>query len=151
MTYFVYFRALSWPQQRLLLEAFIWLGLARLAVLTLPFRTILYGLGQSHDTHHSLHSPLDPLQFPQIQQVAWAIRVISQRTPWQSNCLAQALAGLIMLRRRKIASTLYVGVTKKEDTMTAHAWLQCAETIVTGGHQVDSFRMIAKFSSKSST
>lgn len=85
----------------------------------------------------------------EVQQVAWAIRAVSRRTPWQSNCLAQAVAGQLMLRRRRIAGTLYIGVMKNgADALAAHAWLRSHEIIVTGGGQLDRYRVIACFSTK---
>ena len=130
----------------LLLEAWAWLGLARLAVLTIPFRWILRGLDQKTTTATGVPQPS---QQAAIQQVAWAIRVVSRRTPWQSNCLAQALAGQVMLRRRQIAGTLYLGVTKEgSNALAAHAWLRSNEMIVTGGGQLDRYSVVASFSAK---
>jgi len=47
------------------------------------------------------------------------------RVPWRAKCLEQALAAKMMLRRRKIANELYLGVKQEENKMLAHAWLQC--------------------------
>lgn len=144
MRFFTRFLSLSWTERTLLLEAVLWLGLARAAVLTFPFRWIMQGLGQSANVAHTANSA--PLQ-PVVPQVTWAIRVVSRRTPWQSNCLAQALAGLIMLRRRGIVSTLYLGVLKdKQSQLAAHAWLRSSEMTVTGGNQLDQYTVVAWFS-----
>ena len=56
------------------------------------------------------------------------IRVAVQRagwiSPWKNRCLVSSLAGRWMLNRRRIASTLSLGVTKNPDEKTiAHAWL----------------------------
>lgn len=59
--------------------------------------------------------------------IGWAVRAVAVRTPWTSTCLAQALAGVQMLRRRGITSTLTLGVAlapDKTERMEAHAWLQ---------------------------
>ena len=141
-------RFLHFPSTKrwLLLEALAWLGLARIAVLTIPFRWILYGLDQQTTTATGVSQPS---QQAAIQQVAWAIRVVSRRTPWQSNCLAQALAGQVMLRRRQITGTLYLGVTKEgSNALAAHAWLRSNEIIVTGGGQLDRYSVVARFSAK---
>lgn len=133
-------------QRWLLLEALVGLGLARVAVLTIPFRWILYGLDQQIGTANGAPQPS---QQTVIRQVAWAIRGVSRRTPWQSNCLTQAVAGQLMLRRRRIAGTLYLGVLKEgQNALAAHAWLQSNEIIVTGDGQLDRFRVIACFSTK---
>lgn len=142
----IQFLSLSNVQRWLLLEALLWLGLARAAVLTMPFRWILYALGQQAGT--AAATP-HPSQEAVIQQVAWALQVVSRRTPWQSNCLAQALAGQVILRRRQIAGTLYLGVSKEaRNPLAAHAWLRSHELIVTGGNHLDRYSVIATFSPK---
>ena len=145
------FLSLSSQRRWLLLEASLWLGLARAAVLTLPFRGIMAALGQ-HPTTVEMATPptdLSRVQQDEIQQIAlvtWAIRIVSRRTPWQSNCLAQALAGQIMLRRRRIVNTLYLGIMKEKDNvLTAHAWLRSHNFIVTGGGQLERYVVIARF------
>ena len=142
------FLSLSNRRRWLLLEASLWLGLARAAVLTLPFRWIMAALGQRPTTVEMATSStnLSETQQGEIQQVTWAIRVISRRTPWQSNCLAQALAGQIMLRRRRIVSALYLGVMKEADNgLTAHAWLRSNGFIVTGDGQLEKYAVVARF------
>ena len=58
----------------------------------------------------------------QITNIAQAIRRISPHTLWDSNCLAQAIAGRVMLRCRLITSTLYFGITKDAaGQLEAHA------------------------------
>lgn len=142
------FLALPSPKRWLLLEAILWLGLARAAVVVLPLRWIMVGLGQSIGIATSTAQLVGNSE---LQGVAWAISVASRRTPWQSNCLAQALAGQIMLRRRGIASTLYLGVMKEGPNMlVAHAWLSSQAMIVTGGHQqLERYVVVASFFVKS--
>ena len=145
---FTRFLSLSNRRRWLLLEASLWLGLARAAVLTLPLRRIMAALGQ-RPTMIELSPPptnLSEIQQGEIQQVTWAIRLISRRTPWQSNCLAQALAGQIMLRRRRIVSMLYLGVMKEADNgLVAHAWLRSNGCIVTGDGQLEKYAVVARF------
>lgn len=146
MTYLQRFKTLTWSQRRLLLEAYLWLGLARAAVLTLPFQRIMRALGQT--TQAPAPQPA-PQTLPELRQIAWAIHTISSRTPWHSNCLAQALAGQIMLRRRGMASTLYLGVQNDGTAgFTAHAWLRSSDLIVTGGGQLERYKVIAHFNPK---
>jgi len=137
------FLHLSWPDRWLLLESGLWLWLARAAVLTIPFRWLASRLGQQHGM-----SPIvdNPEALAQIRRVAWAIRVVSRATPWQSNCLAQALAGKWMLHRRRIASTLYLGVAKDaQGRLEAHAWLRSGDSILTGGSDLERYAIVAIF------
>jgi hypothetical protein len=134
-------RRLSWSAQGLCLEAAFCLGLTRLLVLTIPFRWIvaLYGLEPS-----TTHVGLEPMAAVQIRRIRWAVQSISRHTPWDSNCLAQALAAATMLQRRRISSTLYLGVAKRDARrLDAHAWLRCGDAFVTGENGWQHFTVVA--------
>jgi hypothetical protein len=57
---------------------------------------------------------------------------VAPHTWWRSMCLEKALAGRWMLRRRGIASTMYVGMAKDGDAFVAHAWLVGEGKTLTG-------------------
>lgn len=132
------------PSQRKIafLEAFLWLGLARGSVLLFPFAAIAPYLGELNQ-----ETPEACIQseLAVVGQIAWAIATGSRYTPWRSNCLARAIAGKMMLRRRKISSTLYLGLKKNADKLEAHAWLRVGEQIVTGGAIQSQFKVISFF------
>jgi hypothetical protein len=53
-----------------------------------------------------------------------------------------------MLKRRRIAATLYLGVAKKKDQpeqLAAHAWLRCGDAILTGAAGHRQFAVVAVF------
>jgi hypothetical protein len=119
----------------LLLEAFCLLGLARATVLTIPVKRFAALLGRLH-----VETPAEssPRQEAAAQRVEWAIRAASTRTPWDSNCFAQAIAGKLMLRARGVSSTLYLGVKKEQGELEAHAWLRAGARIVMLAHNAGS-------------
>ena len=129
-----------------MIEALLWLGLARLAIMALPFRWIAPRLGQ----HMAESAPTGaPAQANRLRRIAWAITVVGRRTPWESDCLAQALAGKMMLRRRGYQSTLYLGVTRNGDEgLDAHAWLRSGDLILTGVHGKERFTVVSTFAEK---
>ena len=133
---------ISWSSRLLLLEAALWLGLARLALLIVPFRRLAPILGRK-----MAESPLEDSSDPEVlERVAWAVRVASRYTPWQTKCLAQAVAGKAMLRRRGLASTLYLGLARSGDAgLEAHAWLRCGRRILTGEDLMDRYTAVARF------
>jgi hypothetical protein len=143
----VLFFKCPWKTQRALLEAVFWLGLARGAVLLLPFRFIAPYLGK---LNHETPQVCSVSQQAIAQHIAWVISVSSRYTPWRSNCLAQALAGKIMLQRRGICSTLYLGLKRSTNKLEAHAWLRVGEQIVTGGAVKHEFTQISSFGVKTS-
>lgn len=138
------FLSLSFSNRLLVLETIILLGLARLAVVTLPFRWISCVLGQK--VEDSVEN--EELSVPSliVRRIEWVLRRTSLYTPWRSNCLARAIAGRFMLRRRSITSTLYFGVAKDETgEFEAHAWLSSGGKIVTGGAEANRFAVVATF------
>ena len=128
----------------LFLEAVLWLGLARLAVLLVPFRRLAPHLGTL-----SYETPAINPALPHIARtvsIAQAIQRAARNLPWECQCLVQAIAGKAMLRRRGLPSTLYLGVAKDEDAkLCAHAWLRCGNVILTGREGVNRFTVLSTF------
>jgi hypothetical protein len=143
MSRFSRFLRLAASDRWLVLEALVWLGLARAAVLTLPFRWVAAALGQRRA---ATEDDSEAAPSPQLRRVAWALRRVSRYTPWRSNCLAQALAGHCMLRRRRLASILYFGVAKDaQGELEAHAWLRSGGMTLTGDIELERYAVVAAF------
>jgi len=132
------------PADRILyMEATFWLGISRLAILILPFRWIAPFLGQ----HMASSDENDKSSGRQaVIPVSRAILNMSRHLPWECKCLAQAISGKMMLQRRQISSTLYLGVSKKEDgDLYAHAWLRAGNIIILGGGGLERFAVVSTF------
>lgn len=127
----------------LLIEAFFLAAICRLIILTVPFKMYKNCLG-TYNKETSYDSNIqDNLT---IKKVARVIATISKYTPWQTKCLVQAMTAQRILRRRKVFTTIYLGVRKdKNNNVQAHAWLRAGRVIVTGGHNIDSFKEVARF------
>jgi hypothetical protein len=132
-------------ERLLLLEALACLGLARLAILLLPFRRLVPLLGQQQ---HETPAADTPTFHPTLQAVARAVAATSRHTPWESACLVQAIAAKLMLKRRGIPSTLHLGVAKEDNRFMAHAWLRSGSCILTGGAGRERFTIISTFAEK---
>ena len=131
----------TWRDRWCALEACAVLGLARVAILLVPFRHLAPALGQR--TGGSTETPCDdPLL---AQRVTLAIRRAARVAPWGRNCLAQAIAGQLMLRRRGVRTTLYLGVKKQGHQVEAHAWLRAGDLVVTGGPGHTDYTPISSF------
>ena len=136
----VKFLRLPLSRKVLLLEAWITLGLSRGMVLTLPFRWIAPGL------RARLPGSVQESGQAQARTVGWALRLASKYTPWKSNCLAQAIAAKRMLHRRRLPSTLFLGVKKGEqDEFEAHAWIDFGPITLTGGHDHAGYSVVSSF------
>lgn len=90
------------------------------------------------------------LDDPEIGRLPWAIAAAMRRTPWESRCLAQALAGATMLRLRRVPSLVYFGVRPAKSSagreMSAHAWLVSDGRILTGAGEHESHAVVAVYS-----
>ena len=137
------------PHDRwLTIEALVCLGLARGAVRTLPFRWVARGL-----TRLVRPGKLAPKgasrPSPEVWHVARAIQRVSPRTPWRSNCLAQAIAGHWMLGRRGASPSLYLGVGKNDrHEFDAHAWLQVGGTTILGHAAEGRYAVVGVFADR---
>lgn len=135
---------LSWEDRLLALETVFILGFSRLAVILLPFRWIAHFLGEVNK-----ETPTRTTSFDQIVlRIGKIIKLAASHTPWKSNCLAQAIAGKIMLARRHIPSTLYLGVAKEKTHpagMSAHAWLRCGNRVIIGDQNRQEFTIVGRF------
>ena len=130
-------------QKKLTLEAFFWLAFARFQTKFFPFRKIAPGLGTL-----SVGTPITPgrTQLALAKQVGQAVRRMAKYTPWQSKCLAQAMAAKRMLKHRGIPTTLYLGLGKDEEQqITAHAWLKYGDLVITGAGAMPSHAEISAF------
>jgi hypothetical protein len=137
------FLELTGTDRSLLVEATLWLGVARVVVLVLPFRWIAPYLGRpmalSPEEGESTAEDL-------LERVSWAVTTASRHLPWECKCLVQALAGKAMLRRRRVPSTIYLGLAKDgENMLQAHAWLRCGKKIMTGGQEAMAYKIVASF------
>ncbi len=122
-------------------EAYVFLCIGKFMVKMVPFRKIIKYL--SANGNQELKDPI--AHFP--LKVAVAVRRASRYTFFRSVCYDQAIAAKLMLKMRKIPSTLYFGTAKDNDgKLIAHAWLKCSEIIVTGEKGMDRFTVIGAFS-----
>jgi len=130
-------------RKRLLGEALLALALARLFMAFLPFHRIAAWLGAP-----GAETPLAAAaeQVRLAQQIGWAVGVWARRVPWDSRCLAQALAATAMLRRRGLEGTVSFGAGRIDGAeFSAHAWLRVGPCMITGGPGHERFKIFTTF------
>ena len=138
------FHALRWQEKKYLLQAYFLLGIMRLAILTISFKRLSKSL--QHYPEQAPQKPLDEAQLTQAKTIGWAVVTAARYTPWNSNCLAQALAAQRMLKQQHIAGIFFLGVKKDKQLLEAHAWLQCDNHILTGKPGHETFAIVSTFS-----
>lgn len=136
---------LTWHKRLLLAEAALLLALARVVIACVPFHRIAQWLGtEGSESTTATPAPCQAM----AENISWSIETMARHVPWQSLCLAQALAASWMLARRGATSTTYFGVaTPDQHTLfNAHAWLRCGSTIVTGAMNKGHYKVLTCFS-----
>ena len=137
------FLRLPRKKQFLLMEAIGFLGVAKIATKAIPFRWLSLYLGKKIEAR-SLERTL--VGNPELEAIAWSLRIASRNLFWKAPCLVQAIAGQQMLRCRGWSSILSIGIPKeKRGEFSAHAWLQSEQYVVTGDEELDSYIVIACF------
>ena len=124
-------------QRVLLLEAALFLGLARLALLALPFGRIAPWLQRSPDSGAG--------DTATVLAVGQAVAIAARNVPWNAVCLPQAMAAKAMLARRGQGSALHLGAAGAGDGLTAHAWLVAGGEVVVGEAGIAEVAPLARF------
>ncbi len=122
--------ALPANERRLVVKAALLLGVIRLGLRLLPFRTLWRLLNQAPRASIALPAPnhLSP------DRIAWAVTVASPYLLSVRPCLSQALAVHLLLVRRGYPARLHLGVARGErGQVQAHAWVETDGRVVIGG------------------
>lgn len=130
---------------QLLIETFVYLAWARFLLL-FPFKRVAPSLGTHMEETTNIPIKINRKILIHIHD---AIQIMSKHTWWDSKCLVRAIAGMKMLERRGIESTLYLGIAKDNSGKTiAHAWLRSGSYFVTGAEEMERFIEVARFAKK---
>jgi len=125
----------------LLTEATLLLAFSSAAVRLLTFTRVARKLGA-----FMKESPAgdERAAIVEARRIRWAVFAAARRIPWKPLCLPQAIAAMVMLRRRAIAGTLYLGVDRRNG-FEAHAWVRVGPVIVTGGGAHTTYVVVSSF------
>lgn len=137
-------------RRALVVEAVLWLLLARLALIIIPFPRLAKHMGKftAPAEARTLHGApgADANDVNIATDVSWAVTRSARYVPFKAVCLPQAMAARIMLKRRGVASVIHFGAAKgKEKSFEAHAWLDAAGVEVTGYPVAKGFAEIGCF------
>lgn len=139
------FLSLNMETKLLFLEAFIFLGWARV-LKSITFSKVAPSLGDyMNETSVAQIQPHGDT----LKKVSEAISIMSRYTFWESQCLVKAIAGMKMLEKRHIESTLYLGTAKdNHGELIAHAWLRSGSFYVTGSEGMEKFTVVGSFAKR---
>jgi len=128
---------------RIVAEAWIWLAIARMMLLVIPFRKLMPLLGKKATPMYAPVYSSDN----RLRRIGNAIIKAGHWSPWRTRCFEQALAAKLMLKCRGMVSTVFFGVSKGDGRMNAHAWLESSGVTVTGDKHLEQYSVIACFKS----
>jgi hypothetical protein len=116
--------------RRLFVEAMVISAGVKFCLLFFPFKYVLRWMGAA--LAESGQMP-DEASLPVRKNIKSALQLCCKYTPWRTECYTLALTGKLMLKRRNISSTLYLGFIKDGDgKRKGHAWLRACDTYIAG-------------------
>ena len=125
-------------------EALFTSAWVKLSLSFLPFKRVLAWLG-GMQTEGDTNA--DPETLDIRRQVKTALALCNKYALWPTECYTLSLTGKLLLKRRKIGSTLYIGFKKKEDgKYKGHAWLRANDTYISGYKEARDFQVHSMFS-----
>ena len=118
----------------MLLHATVWLAMARVMLLVMPFRKLAAALAGEQDAGSSAPDP------ELLNRIGYAVGAAAGNVPWRSDCFPQSIAGWMLLKHHGYNSTIHLGVKRVGDgALEGHAWLTCGDVVVTGGEGLDRY------------
>jgi len=128
----------------LFIEAFFTSGWVKFCLTIFPFNRVMHWLGTTN-TESSIEADNETLVLR--RQIKTAIDLCRKYAPWRTECYTMSLTGRIMLKRRKLPSTLYVGFMKDEEgKYKGHAWLRANDIYISGFKESKGFTVNFRFS-----
>lgn len=150
-------------EKRLLIEALLLTALTRFIIVSMPFKVLGRLIGKAHPVPENMMfegykmicssgvhqaSPQETQSEIRnsVRSVAKAVQSVSKQVPWQATCLVQAATGKIMLNRRNLPASLFLGVNKHDlKNMEPHAWLTSDSTVILGGGELEKYTVVSTF------
>jgi hypothetical protein len=128
-------------------EALTLLAFFRVCLAVVPVRRIIGVITHSKRvTQQSQAVPLAEQEMATARRVQWAVRAIARHFPVEFVCFPQTLAAYVMLRWRRLASTMVYGVARAPSgKLLAHTWLEMGDGCVVGGEESEGFSPIERW------
>jgi hypothetical protein len=145
------FSRLGNKDQVMTFEAAVLLGVARIALLVVPFRKVAEKLGTPHSAAapHNVLKPAREDEEELARRVSESVQRAAKNVPFRAVCIHQALVAKLMLEQRGVPSVMHFGVARNgadaDDALRAHAWLNTATVEITGFPVEDDLKEIAYF------
>lgn len=140
------FRAQERFVQMWFLPAWTLLGLSRLSIRIVSFRRLAPRLGVSVGPVNWIPLLPDALEH-RASRIGRTVRLAARFTPWDSNCLTQAVAARVLLGFYRVPYAIFFGVlhAPADQEYRAHAWIAAGRVQVTGGSGFGRYTVVGCF------
>jgi len=124
-------------------EAFLFLIAFRISLAVIPVKWIVRLITRGRDDAILCCAST---AFPtNLEAILGAIRTVVHYSKINFVCFPQSLAGYVMLRRRRIHSTIVYGISRHQGMLISHTWLKRGDEILIGGEGAENFAEIAEW------
>lgn len=91
---------------------------------------------------------ISPEKIQQARLFSRSIKLAAKYTPWNSNCLTQAIVAKFWCQRYGIPYMFFIGFAKSCKTLgkEAHAWVTAGPVAISGGHSLQSHHVVLSYS-----
>ena len=122
-------------------------GIARACILIFPLKRLSPYFGVLYK-NIIFSTILSKKQHHHAMQLRRSIKLAAQYTPWNSNCLTQAMVAKFWCQQLNIPYVLYIGFAKdmdKSNGYAAHAWLTAGPIAITGELSFPHYQVISSY------
>ena len=128
----------------LFLRAFLLSAIVKFTLVFLPFRKVMNWQGKIN-----MESPdrRDDASIEFRKSLQSAMNLCDKYTFWKTECYTQALTAKIILNKKGIPGTVYIGFTKNEKgEYKGHAWLRSYDRVITGDSEKNMYTVHSFYS-----
>jgi len=125
-------------------------GVARAFINLFPLKRLAPYFGELY-SNTIFSTLLSPKQRAHAIQLRRSIALAAKYTPWDSNCLTQAMVAKFWCKHLNIPYILYIGFAKdanKPNGYASHAWLTAGPVAITCEHSFSSFKVVSSYAPK---
>lgn len=119
------------PNKKLTISVWLYAAWFRFCIRFIPMKCLRKHFGVEGE-ESSVEGTAEDYRYAKL--ISAYVNRSANNTPWESKCLVRAWTAQRLLKKKKIPTTMYLGVKTEEGKMLAHAWLRTGSLYVTGGN-----------------
>ncbi|MDP1574986.1 MAG: lasso peptide biosynthesis B2 protein [Coxiellaceae bacterium] len=145
----VTFLHMPWQYKKMFFINITLLGVAKACVKLFAYKHIAFYFGKN--CRMMVASTLiSKTQIQQAALIARSIKLAARYTPWNSNCLPQAILAKFWCQHYQIPYFFFIGFAKSSTKPLgeeAHAWVTAGPIVICGGNSFNTFHVVLSYCS----